>query len=194
MAIAKLQSKFTLIFSNGEAICRVKIRPDSTAQTKSFPRLLTPRLYHTIVENPDQKLFALGGVCQQTQLVLNTIEVIDNKQLAWSKLALRLPLGGLYDMSAVCLPDGLLCFGGMDQYNNASAQCFKVWQNKINKCQQLPFKLQGQSHSVRTGNYDTVFTFSENSLLKYDVRSDRWEVDKTVGSVLKPLGACLISN
>jgi hypothetical protein len=61
VAIAKLQSKFTLVFSSGEAICKVKI--DTTAQTESFPRLVTPRIYHSLIENPDQKLFALGGVC-----------------------------------------------------------------------------------------------------------------------------------
>ena len=116
-AMTQIQNKFTFVFSNYETVLRLKL---PSGQITSYPQLNTQRTHHSLAEH-EQVIFALGGVQPISHSVLNSIETLrPNSDTSWTTLTIRLPLGGLYCLSVANLPDGLLCFGGIDNYNNQS--------------------------------------------------------------------------
>lgn len=126
-AFLKLANKFTIIIAQHNLAFQCKIK--EIAIIRPFPKLVIARTCHCIVETPNQRLYAMGGVCSVTGKTLDSIETYSVTAKVWELVNLKLPIA-LKKMSVVSLPEGILCFGGSES-EKASRNCFVISDNKI---------------------------------------------------------------
>ena len=68
----------------------------------------------------------MGGVCSKSKQILDSVELLDLKQtFGWMRLRLKLP-APLFNMNAVCLPDGILLVGGKTLDDQTTQKCYKM--------------------------------------------------------------------